>query len=113
MTIMLRRMMLCFLLCVSAFSVDAADTLRPGDQLALGGRLDSATASYRFQLQGDGNLVLSQQPGGTVLWASATNGRGGERLVFQTDGNVVLRSATGLAIWSTATAGKSADRLVM
>lgn len=113
MTTVSRRMMCCFLICLSVFSANAADTLRPGEQLGLGGRLDSATASYRFQLQGDGNLVLSRQPAGTVLWASGTNGRGGERLIFQTDGNVVLRTAAGLAIWSTATAGRSADRLIM
>lgn len=113
MTTVSRRMMFCFLIGLSVFSANAADTLRPGEQLGLGGRLDSATASYRFQLQGDGNLVLSRQPAGTVLWASGTNGRGGERLIFQADGNVVLRTAAGLAIWSTATAGKTADRLIM
>ena len=72
MTTVSRRMMCCFLICLSVFSANAADTLRPGEQLGLGGRLDSATASYRFQLQGDGNLVLSRQPAGTVLFRTVS-----------------------------------------
>jgi len=101
------------LLFLPLFAVEAADTLRTGEQLNSGGSLQSINLSYRFQLQGDGNLVLSQQPAGTALWAAGTNGTGGTRLTLQTDGNLVLYTSSGQAVWSSQTQGTTANRLVM
>ena len=117
MTTSLSRLALRCLLWIAAtavaFSAQAADTLQVGAQLSIGASLQSTNTAYRFQLQGDGNLVLSRQPGGSVLWASATNGKGGDRLILQNDGNLVLRTAAGTAVWASGTAGKNATRLVM
>ena len=95
------------------FSAEAATTLRVGEQLNAGGTLVSANLAYRFQLQTDGNLVLTRQPAGSVLWASGTNGSGGNRLILQTDGNLVLRTSTSAAVWSSGTAGSGGNRLEM
>lgn len=56
-------------------------------------------------MQGDGNLV-GYTNGGNATWASNTTSSGGNRLVVQNDGNVVIYSATR-AVWATNTAGQS------
>lgn len=43
---------------------------------------------------------------GKVLWASGTDGKGGTKLVMQSDGNVVLYTCNGKAVWATNTNGK-------
>ena len=40
---------------------------------------------------------------GQALWSSNTQGNPGARLVTQTDGNMVIYSASGVARWATAT----------
>jgi hypothetical protein len=46
------------------------------------------TGGTMLAFQGDGNLVLYQD--GTVLWATATVGHEGAKLVLQDDGNVTI-----------------------
>ncbi len=56
-------------------------------------------------MQADGNFVLYavvnqvQVP----VWATATNGRGGTRLVMQNDRNVVIYNSANQAVWSSNT----------
>ncbi len=88
------------------------DVLRAGNQLGLGETLDSANGGYTLTLQSDGNLVLTEGTG-TVVWASATDGKGVERANFQTDGNFVLYNGAGEGVWSTQTEGTGADRIVL
>lgn len=88
------------------------DVLRAGDQLGLGESLDSLNGGYTLTLQADGNLVLTEGTG-TVVWASATDGKGVERATFQTDGNFVLYTGGGEGVWSTQTDGSGADRIVL
>ena len=44
-------------------------------------------------MQGDGNLVLYTKEG-HVAWSPLIQNRGGNRLVVQSDGNLVVYSAT-------------------
>lgn len=88
----------------------AADTLASGQSMTPGQRLDSANASYRFAFQTDGNLVLRRVSDSHVLWASATNGKGGTRLTMQSDGNLVLYTSTNAAVWSSKSAGSGGNR---
>ncbi|NUS42835.1 MAG: LysM peptidoglycan-binding domain-containing protein [Mycobacteriaceae bacterium] len=85
-----------------------SDTLRVGEQLGAGDRLENGNS--RLTLQGDGNLVLEQD--GRPLWASGTSGRGADRAVLQPDGNFVLY-AGGDAVWASETNGADADRLTL
>lgn len=66
-------------LLLSSVTVFAKDTLLVGERLNAKESLVSLSGSYRFILQGDGNLVL-RNAAGAALWASATNGKGGVRL---------------------------------
>ncbi|MET8777815.1 LysM peptidoglycan-binding domain-containing protein [Nocardia sp. NPDC004654] len=85
------------------------DTLRVGEELALGQSLSGG--AYTLTLQSDGNLVLSE-PDGNAVWATQTHDQGVERATFQHDGNFVLYKGEGAA-WSTETNGADADRLVV
>jgi len=84
------------------------NSLNAGQGLGRGESLSSSTGKFVLTLQDDGNLVLSE--GGSVVWASGTNGQGVDRLAVQDDGNVVLY-AGGDSKWSTGTNGKSGVRL--
>lgn len=49
-------------------------------------------------LQSDGNLVV-YTPGGKAVWASHTEGKGGQQLEMQSDGNLVIYTANGRPVW--------------
>ncbi|MDI3292101.1 matrixin family metalloprotease [Polyangium sp. 15x6] len=65
----------------------------------------SCDGRFQLKFQGDGNLVLYQ--GGSALWASGTNGKGGDRAIMQEDGNLVIYKSSGQPVWATGTAGSS------
>lgn len=98
------------------------DTLTAGQELAVGEQLTSADERFRAVLQGDGNFVLYDMVVSTiddsgvrrdkVIWSSGTSGAG-NRLVQQTDGNVVIYSAGGRALWQTGTSGNPGARFVL
>jgi hypothetical protein len=46
--------------------------------------------------------VLYSQDGKSVWWAANTNGKGGDRLTIQNDGNFVLYDG-GSAVWASNT----------
>lgn len=77
------------------------DTLLQGQQLASGASLTSTDGRTRLVMQGDGNLVLYSPTRAT--WASRTAGRTGATFTLQTDGNLVVRDATGTARWASGT----------
>lgn len=89
-----------------------ADTLSTGSALTANQALFSSDGTYKFILQGDGNLVIYRSDG-QVVWSANTQGKGGTRLTMQSDGNLVLYTASGSAVWSTKTSGTAASRLVM
>ena len=61
-------------------------------------------------MQSDGNFVVYR--GSTALLSTPTFGPN-HRVVLQTDGNLVVYSATGRALWSSRSAGTGGDRLTM
>lgn len=91
----------------------STNSLQVGKQLNLNQYITSSNASYRFYLQGDGNLVLRNMLTGQAKWAAATNGKGGVRLVMQGDGNLVLYTSSGSPVWASGTNGKNAAYLIM
>ena len=107
------------------------DTLYRNQLMDRGQWLRSGDGRYTLHMQTDGNLVLYNQ-GGAAIWATNRQGRhlklhddgclaevdysgnwlwqtgcnqGGDRLVVQSDGNLVLY-AGGRAVWASNTAGR-------
>jgi hypothetical protein len=54
-------------------------------------------------MQGDGNFVVYDAHGAAV-WATGTNGSGGNVLAVQNDGNLVIYAGP-VAVWATNTGG--------
>ena len=65
----------------------------------------SCDGRFQLKFQSDGNLVLYK--GGSALWASGTNGDGGDRVIMQEDGNLVVYKSDGNPVWDTNTDGSS------
>jgi len=86
------------------------DTLTAGQKLGRGDSLTSNNGAYTLTLQDDGNLVLAAR--GEAIWATGTNGEGGDRAEVQADGNFVLY-AGDKPIWNTDTKGKKDVKLVL
>ena len=86
------------------------DTLTAGQKLGKGDSLTSNNGAYTLTLQEDGNLVLAAR--GESVWATGTNGQGGDRAEVQGDGNFVLY-AGDKPIWHTDTKGKKDVKLVV
>ncbi|MFI6761547.1 hypothetical protein ACIBF5_20655 [Micromonospora sp. NPDC050417] len=76
-------------------------------------RPNQSWTSNRLELTltGDGDIVLRDQ--GRTVWRSGTAGRGGQILVFQGDGNLVLYSRYGATLWSSRTARNNGATLVL
>lgn len=108
------------------------DTLTTNQKLDRGQWLQSSDGRYRLHMQGDGNLVVYNAAGraiwatnrvgaftivqgdgnlveytaaGVAVWATNSTGRGGNRLVMQSDGNLVLYSPSR-AVWASNTVGR-------
>lgn len=100
------------LLCISQIAF-AADTLESRQRLYSNQYLASDNGKYRFYLQGDGNLVLRDWTTRKSLWSSGTHGDSGTKLSMQSDGNLVLYTASGRSVWSSKTHRTAAQRLVL
>lgn len=85
------------------------DTLNRGQDLGRDQSLENG--SYKLTLQGDGNLVLTDD--GNPVWASNTADQDVQWAKFQDDGNFVLYKGDGGAAWATDTADKGGERLVL
>jgi hypothetical protein len=85
--------------------------MRPGQALAPGQQIASASGRYRFIYQGDGNLVLYD--GGRATWASNTAGKAAGVAIMQGDGNLVIYTPGPRAIWASNTAGHNGSGLVV
>ena len=86
--------------------------LGPGQQLPSGSRLISADLRYNLTMQGDGNLVLTDQAGRSI-WSTGSYGNPGSSLRMQNDGNLVVYNPSGRVLWSTGTYGNSGSSLVV
>jgi hypothetical protein len=93
-----------------------ADRLLPNQVLAPNQSITSLNGRYYLIYQTDGNLVLYKRyPNGSqkALWASGTNGKGGNRCIMQGDGNLVIYNPANKALWSSNTFHDAGARLVM
>jgi hypothetical protein len=72
--------------------------LESGSELHANQEVVSCDGRFRFIMQGDGNLVFYE--GGTALWDTHTEGRGGVRVAMQPDGNLVVYDAANHAVWA-------------
>lgn len=101
------------------FNGDVPDTgsdpssLAVGESLLSNQYLESDNGQYRLYLQGDGNVVLRELATGNSLWSTGTHGQDGTRLSLQSDGDLVLYTATETPVWSTGTAGSGATALTV
>lgn len=76
-------------------------------------RRGESWTSNRLQLTltDDGDIVLRDQ--GRTVWRADTDGRGGNLLVFQSDGNLVLYSRYGGTVWTSRTNHNNGATLVL
>jgi hypothetical protein len=87
----------------STSSAPSCGELAPGQTLGPNASVASCGGQYTFVVQAsDGNVVEYQ--GSTPLWASNTEGHGGDRLVMQGDGNLVIYAGS-TALWASNTYG--------
>jgi hypothetical protein len=93
-----------------------ADRLLPNQVLAPNQSITSLNGRYYLIYQTDGNLVLYKRyPNGSqkALWASGTNGKGGNRCIMQGDGNLVIYNPANKALWSSNTFHDPGSTFVM
>lgn len=87
------------------------NTLQPNEFLTANQALFSPNQRWELIYQGDGNLVLYNRNATAVheprgaKWNSKTCGTSPGRCVMQTDGNLVIYDATGVARWDSKTYG--------
>jgi hypothetical protein len=91
---------LCGLASVSA----SAAWLKAGQTLNTNQSLESHDGRYFAYMQADGNFVVYRKSDMAVIWHTGTNGSGADRIVMQTDGNLVLYTPDGRPVWWTGTA---------
>jgi len=80
--------------------LSSGSALKPGDALT------SQNGRYRFELQSDGNLVLTGPRG--LAWDSDTRGKDVAAAEMQSDGNFVLYTADRGVVWTAETTGPGA-----
>lgn len=93
-----------------------SDKLLPNQVLGPNQSITSLNGRYFFVYQTDGNLVLYKRyPNGSqkALWASGTNGKGGNRCIMQADGNLVIYNPANKPLWSSNTFHDAGSSLVM
>mgnify|MGYP002335825529 CR=1 FL=1 len=89
--------------------LENTDSLAVGTSITKGQSVISPNRNSILRLQEDGNLELYVNF--KKAWESRTSGSTAVRLLNQSDGNLVLYSATGTALWSSNTSGLSAGPL--
>jgi hypothetical protein len=82
----------------------ACGKMTAGEGLKKGHTLTSCDGRFELAMQTDGNLV--EYSNGIALWASHTV-NGGDTVVMQGDGNLVVYGATGCPVWASQTAGNA------
>ena len=81
----------------------ACGAIEPGHGLSRGQSWSSCDGRFQLAMQTDGNLVLYSF--GVPLWATGTNGAGGDVAVMQGDGNFVLYDDHSQPLWASGTDG--------
>jgi hypothetical protein len=86
-------------------AVDAGEKWVAGTSLTVLGK--SAACKFKLQMQGDGNLVASNN--GVAYWSTGTHGHPGAYALMQSgDGNFVVYGPGGAALWWTGAGGAGA-----
>ncbi len=80
--------------------------MSPNVALVPGGAVRSCGGRFLLVHQGDGNVVLYDEPRGRALWSTQTHGRATASFVMQGDGNLVLYAPGGRPLWSSGTHGR-------
>jgi hypothetical protein len=75
------------------------DTLQNDARLNKGDCLVSPNGHYKLIYQQDGNLVM-YNIAGKAVWASDTDGKGGDYAIMQADGNLVIYKGNKEPVWS-------------
>jgi hypothetical protein len=86
-----------------------SNTLGAGATLNAGDTLFSAAGTNWAAMQADGNFTLNGPRG--PLWQTGTGGTGANRIVMQTDGNLVIYTAQGVPVWQSGTSGNEGASL--
>ena len=91
-------------------AVSLRGSLVAGDVLLRGQSLSSPDGSHRLAFLMNGNLVLYRNIGPfwpvEEVWSASSGGLGGDRLVMQQDGDLVMYPAPGgTPVWRSGTAG--------
>jgi RHS repeat-associated protein len=79
-----------------------------GQQLTEGQCLEN-TSNSTFAVLTNGDLQMYDRLLGQITWHSNTYGNPGAHLIMQSDGNLVIYSAGGVALWSSGTYGSGAN----
>lgn len=88
------------------------DTLRPGTPMRAGTYLASPNGTYRFTVQGDGNVVLSKS--GQAQRSTRTTGTLSPVLLLQEDGTFALYSSgDDTPVWRAGTTGYAVAGLTL
>jgi len=96
-----------------ALGTSGTVALAAGETLSRNATVRSADGRYELMLQADSNLVMRDLwSGDAVIWSSGTAGTSADRLVFQSDGNLVLYAGT-TTVWQTSTSGKGAVQFLI
>jgi RHS repeat-associated protein len=90
------------------------DACRTGDSLFAGQRLNEgqcleSMTGMTFALMTNGDLEIFDRQLGQITWTSGTYGHTGGYLQMQSDGNLVVYSASNVALWTSGTSGSSAN----
>lgn len=88
---------------------DVTRVIPDGGEMRIGQRIENAERSTMLFFQSDGNVVLYKN--NTPLWATGTDGKNGDRLIMQGDGNLVLYDKAMKPIWYSATYNAGSSRL--
>jgi hypothetical protein len=89
----------------ASLGVAANNTITNSQRLLPGDVRRSRNGVYSLMFQNDGNLVLTNHNNNLVIWASGTNNKNAANCTMQSDGNLVISSATGQTLWSSSTNG--------
>ncbi len=82
-----------------------------GQMLPSGKCIVSPHGQYFLLMNTDGNFFIYDWAHGTGTWGPGTQGHPGAYAIFQTDGNLVVYSASGVALWNSGTSGTNAERM--
>jgi len=86
-------------------------TLNSGESITRSNNMLSPDSQSVLSIENDGNLILYSNF--KNVWNTGVVGNGSNRLVMQSDGNLVYYTQNNVALWSSQTSGNTGARLVI